>query len=1073
MRNFESRKALALLGYLAAHEEPISRSRLAGLFWGEKSEARGRRNLSRELSQLSSRLPNCFQADYHTVQFLPTGTYWVDTLTFAALVKKSNQPDLQVKESLAYLAEAVALYHSDFMTGYYLDDCPEFETWLIRQQENWRRQVTEILERLFTQLVSLGQDDQAEAHLRRWLELEPWQEEAHRYLMILLAHNGKRTAALAQFEICRRVLDEELGAAPEAETLVLYEQIQAGEIQKRDSQPLTFPKPASSSGPPVPPPPPSSASPTIQMPVPSTSLVGRQTELAQIVDHLLSSEYRLLTLVGPGGIGKTRLAIQAGQQLAQLLSQEKQAIPHPYIFPDGLYFISLESLSSAEFLISTLADALQFSLYGGSDPVEQILNYLQDKRMLLILDNFEHLLPMSQNSQQKNAADFVGDILERALNIKILVVSRERLNLQEEHLLPIEGLSVPDLPPNLDHNQIGSASRGWLDQIESYSSVQLFLERARAVRPDFILSETDKLWAARICRLTEGIPLAIELAAAWLRMLSCQEIAQEIKQNLDFLATSLRNVPERQRSLRAVFDYSWQLLSNEEKRIFRQLAVFRGGFRREAAQQVAGASLPLLLALTDKSLLRRTETGRYDRHLLIWQYALAKLDELPQEKETVQDCHCDYFSTFLQEREEALKGGNQKQALGEINIEIENVRLAWRHAVATEKTPALEQALESLFHFYDVRSWFQEGAEAFGLATTVLLKQLNDELTNQQPSAHDASATPALTRIVLGKLLARQGWFVFQLGQHEPAKMLLQKSLALLRTEGKSARQALVFPLNYLGAVHRHLGEYDLAKTCLEESQVICQEYDDRLSLTISLTILAQIAYLQGDYEQAKALCEQSLVLKQEIGDDRGVTFALNTLGQVAYTLGDYQEAKRLFQESLAICQEVGDDRGTALCLAYLGDVVQMLKEYVGAKQLFEESLAIFKEVGNQWGVISATIKLGYVVMEMGDYNVAKKDFTGALHLALNTQAIPAVLDALVGLAYLINKTEPAKEKEILDVLSLALNHPASSQENQNRAAQLLTRLGPELKMETVRAARTATEQNKMLNLTVSEILAL
>lgn len=1068
LRDFESRKALALLGYLARQDQPVSRSHLAGLFWGDKEEARGRRNLSRELSQLSAQLPGCFQADYYTIQFQPPGTYWVDVHVFAQLVKSGlgknaaksslskTGPHSQMPKTAADwfpaqlvtdiqpepLAEAVALYRGDFMTGYFLDDCPEFETWLLREQEGWRRQVTELLERLLVYYVRSNQDDQALAKARRWLELEPWRERAHRYLMVLLARQGERSAALAQYEICRRALADELAVEPSPATMALYEQIRSGELswdaeeQRGRGEVFLAPLHPSSPAPLSPSDPLSSPTPVSlhTLPTPSTLFIGREKELADIAAHLSDPTRRLLTLVGPGGIGKTRLALQAAWQA----SEANVGQPAHPLFADGVYFIPLDSLSSAEFLVSTLADALNFSFYSGADPASQLLNYLHEKQLLLVLDNFEHLLA---------GVDLVVDILRHAPQVKILAVSRERLNVQEEYLLPIEGLSVPEP----DFNWRSSSITGRVP-LEQYSAVQLFLQRAQSVNPGFVFSDTEQPCVVHVCRLTEGTPLAIELAAAWLRLLSCQEIVQEIEQNLDFLTTSLRNVPERQRSLRAVFDYSWRLLSAEEQRVFRQLAVFRGGFLLEAAKQVTGASLPLLLALVDKSLLRRTETGRYSRHLLLWQYAAEKLDEAPQEKEKIQASHGNYYAAFLHSREARLKGGQQREALAEVGAEIENIRASWQWAIGQGNIRAIEQALESLFHFYDVRSWFQEGAEVFGAAA--------DTLARTHPTTSESQVQPATIQpqILMGKLLARQGWFTFQLGQHGPAKALLEVSLTILRGAGTQARREMVFSLNYLGAVYRHLSEYEAAKQVLQESLAICREVGDIFGLTIALNILSQVAFLEGDYEQARRLGQESLALKQQIGDRRGMTFSLNSLGQVAYALLEYPQAKAIFEESLAICQDIGDRRGIALCLSYLGDVVQMMAEYQDAKQLYQESLSIFKEIGNQWGAISARTKLGYVTSQLADTQTARDYFNEALKMAMNIQAIPGALDALVGLASLLIKAGDAEREQVLEILALALGHPASSRDNQDRATRLLTELETQLSTETKKGLRIKSQ---------------
>lgn len=579
--------------------------------------------------------------------------------------------------------------------------------------------------------------------------------------------------------------------------------------------------------------------------------------------------------------------------------------------------------------------------------------------------------------------------------------------------------------------------------------------------PTFSPSAEDSAWVVRICRLVEGIPLAIELAAAWVRMLSCREIAQEIERNLDFLTTSLRNVPERHRSLRAVFDHSWQLLPEAERRVFSRLAVFRGGFEREAAAQVAGASLPLLLTLVDKSLLRKTQAERYLGHTLLWQYAAEKLDERPEEKERAEDRHSAYYTAFLHAQEARLQGGPQKEALAEIRSEIENVRAAWNWAVAHGKTASLEQALDSLFHFYDMRSWFQEGATAFGQAV------------EQLGAAERNAASPAQQtelNVLLGKLLARQGWFAFQLGQHERSEALLHESLARLRRAetDSGVRPHLVFTLNYLGALYCHLGgdEYTRARQHLQESLAICQKIDDPAGLSIALNILGQIAYLQGAYPQARYFCEESLTVKRRIGDRWGMAYSLNYLGQVAYALAEYPEAQRLFNESLAIRQEIGDRRGIALSTNYLGDVARALADYEEAWRLYQDSVAIFREIGNQWGIAFSLSRLGDVAHAREDYQSGDRYLAEALKLAMDIQAVPLALDVLVGLVALRTEAGGIGPGRALAILALVLNHPASARDTQNRAAGLLAELSPQLPDQMASQAQAET-----LEMVAAEVL--
>lgn len=1012
-----SRKAEALLVYLACTGQPQPREVLADLLWDDRPQERALSNLRVLLSSLRRELGPFVTITRQTVAFNPDSPHRLDVADLEAGLAAGDDPARQ--------AQALALYRGDFLRGFHLRGSRGFEEWLVVERERLRLQALDGLQRLVAAYLDLGDYPAGIEQAERLLQLDPLEEEAHRQLMLLLTLNGQRNAALAQYESCRQILAEELGLEPTPETTALFERIRDGEIG-------AAPGPA----PPASPPP-------VRVPAPSTPLVDREEELAQIIEHLSDPACRLLTLIGPGGIGKTRLAIQAALQMAEAETGDGERM-----FPHGVFFIPLAPLTSASLLVSTIADALDFSFYSGEDPGGQLLDYLRQKQLLLVLDNFDHLLAQP-------GVDLPAEILQQAPQVKILAVSRERLNLQGEWLLPLQGLSVPEPPPRPAPQE----DAAW-DGAETFSAVQLFLQRARAVSPDFSLQGEAKPCVARICRLVEGIPLAIELAAAWIRMLSCPEIARQIEHNLDFLTTSLRNVPERHRSLRAVFDYSWQLLPPEEQQALRKLAVFRSGFQAEAAQRVAGASLPLLTALADKSLVR-ADAGRYVRHLLLWQYAAEKLDEVPAEREQVQDLHCQYYAAFLGQREARLNGGQQVEALAEIGQEIENVRVAWSYAIERGKLAAIEQALESLFHFYDMRSWFQEGLEAFERAAARLAEEGGDEEAASRPEAE----------IVLARLQARQGWFAFQLGRQAEAEALLQDSLARLRRlDTAAARRALVFPLNYLGAVYRHLGQYEPAKQHLQESLALCRELDDRPGLSIAFNILGQVAYLQGDYAQARDFCQESLAVKRDTGDQWGMAFSLTTLGQVAYALAEYAEAKRLFQESLIIRREIADQRGIALGLNSLGDVALALHDYREAEALFQESQAIFNQIGNRWGVTFSAARLGDVARALGQHQAAGDHFSQALRLAMEIEAVPLALDALVGMAALRLEAGGLEPERVLAILTLVLNHPAGSRENQDRAAGLLAGLEPQLAVEAV-AAAWAGAQALTLEMAVEEVL--
>lgn len=801
------------------------------------------------------------------------------------------------------------------------------------------------------------------------------------------------------------------------------------------------------------------------LPPQPTPFFGREKELAEITELLEDPICQLLTLVGPGGIGKTRLALQAAAEKIEAFSY-------------GVYFVPLASLSSANFLIPTIAESLKFSFYSREDPKVQLLNYLREKEMLLILDNFEHLV---------EGAGLLSDILAHAPQVKILVTSQERLNLQREWVLEIEGLKVP------------AGKR--LNGVEGYSAVELFLQSARRVHPGFSLSEPEKPCVVRICQFVEGMPLGIELASGWVRALSCTEIAAELEDNLDLLATSLRDVPERHRSLQAVLDYSWTLLSEDERQVLRKLSVFRGGYRREAAAKVAEASLLHLSTLVDKSFLRRDASGRYEMLELLRQCTEEKLNKVPQEKKKTQDHHCEYYAEWLHQREEHLKRGKQIETLKEIGEEIENVREGWRWAVEQGKQKAIEKSLESLFLFYEMRSWFQEGEETFEKAAERLA---------------EAAAGKGETEknILLGKVLARQGRFCERISRYEKARALLQESLAIFRRSPVAlkdrfdTRKEMAFSLNQLGNVAHSQGQYTQAKQLYQESLTICRAINDRWGIAAALHNLSYVAYLQGEYPEARQLCQESLTTFKEIGDQRAIAFCLNNLGNVAHALGEYKEAQQLYRETLTTCRELGYQWGVARARNRLGDVARMLGEcakaeqlcqkslticreigyqwgiayslnelgniarergaYMEAKQLYQESLAICREADNRRGIVVSLKHLGNVAHALGEYQESRAYFHDALKTASEIRATPRVLDILVGMATLL--AEEGEKEQAVELLTVACHHSASDKRTRDKAKPLLSELASELSPQAIATAQESGKARKLKEV-VAEIL--
>ncbi|MCP4426195.1 MAG: protein kinase, partial [Chloroflexi bacterium] len=661
------------------------------------------------------------------------------------------------------------------------------------------------------------------------------------------------------------------------------------------------------------------------LPPQPTPFIGREAELTALDDFIANPEIRLATIVGPGGMGKTRLALACAER--QLTAR---------YFANGVFFVNLAPLSKVDHIIPTMAKALNFPLRGGEQekraPKQQILGYLREKRMLLLMDNFEHLL---------DGTDLATDILQTAPDVQMLVTSRERLHLRQEQVYPIEGLEFPDWETPEDAAE--------------YTAVQLFLQSARRNQPDFNLTDSDDLtYLARICRLVAGMPLAIELAAAWVDTLPLADIAAEIQQGLDLLETEMRDMPERHRSIRAAINTSWQKLNENEQNVFSQLSVFRGGCTRKAAQEITGASLRMLGRLVNKSLVQfDSEYGRYRIHELLRQYGADKLAEDEERETAVRDRHCAYYCRHLQNLEVDLKGARQQKALTEIEADSQNIRVAWNWAIEQGQAAQLEQAMFSLGCFYWWRGPFHEGEAIFAAATEKLITLPDQSLLSAQT-------------------LIWQGQFKRIMRDTKAAEQLLQKSLALLDSPvlaKQDTRPAKAFGLWVMsGCVPIGPNQEESTRQLRRQSLTLYQALDDQWGTAQALWFLAETT---DDLDEARQLTEKCLTIRQSLGDQRGIAFSLRTLANIAATQERFEESERLNREVNAIFQKAGDRVNFYLGYFRLGSILIKQGRFVEAHTQIARGLKLLDELGMQSDFILSNIALSNVKIDLGQYEQA------------------------------------------------------------------------------------------------------
>jgi len=968
---FRSDKIRALLAYLVVESDrPHRREMLANLLWPDWSRRDGLRNLRKSLHRLRRALgeevaDSLLLISQQSVQINAEHLQLdVHQLQKAIADTTQHQHDdlASCSDCRQKLERAVALYQGEFLHGFTLPDASEFSDWMALKREVCHRQVLTALQQVATHYEQAQDIKQAQHFAAQQVALEPWHEAAHRQLMRVYYVAGQRGQALAQYETCRRILAEELGAEPSTTTEALFRAISQDRLEpgglaadKKQSE-IALKRPQHN------------------LPRQFTTFVGRSQEIADILTRLQNPACGLLTILGPGGVGKTRLATEAAQQASQ----------H---YQDGVWFVPLAPLSAADDLAVTIAAYLGLPINSQIDVQEQLLNYLQGKELLLVLDNIEHLLDGS--------VSLLMAILQQAQAVKILVTSRIALNLHAEWLYEIDGLTVP---------QVGQA-------VEPGTAVQLFQQRVQQIQKPAPQTQEENAAIVRIGQLVEGMPLAVELAAAQIHQTSYAEFAEWLAQDLDVLATTMRDLPERQRSLRAVFDYSWQMLNQQEQSVLSQLAIFRGGFTVAATEAVTGASLPVLEQLRDKSLLRQDKANRFDMHEVLRRYAGEKLRET-----AVQNKHSSYYLSFVAEREMKLLSTESLAALDEIKNDIANVRLAWECAVNTHRFADIAQALNG-FAMFNRLLGLPEGAAYLQKAIALL----TDEHPNRPANASE-------TEQLLARLQAKSSDLLIKQGRVEASADAAQKAIALARRIASNQQEAegelqwgicqlrtgkpteaynafekalglvqvilnqQVMPdislltlkadiLSQLSDWRRQHDELDLTQDCTLQILVIAQETGNIHTQIGGLQRLGMVYRRQGNYAQAKAQYEQALILSRIAGNQRMQALLLNDLGLVASDQGDSKAARTYFEEYLAMSQTFGNRIGEGSAFANLGLACIRLGDYPAALSYYEQTLAINHQTGDRYGEGICLGNIGVAAMRLGDFDRAESLFNESLML--------------------------------------------------------------------------------------------
>lgn len=901
----------------------VTRERIAFLFWPDSEDGTARKRLSQLLKRLA-RLPwlDGLERDSHRVR-------WRVPSDVAAFRSALGRRDTD---------RALALYRGPFLAGFDVGSNAEYGSWLEHERGElhglWRDAVLQSSE-----ARERGGDPAAAADmLQQLMNVDPLDEIALQRHLLALAASGRAGAALRRFQAFAETLRDELGIEPS---------LQSREIARRIEAEAAAPLPL---------PPISAALPDEDLPLAVTPFVGRDLELAALSLHLGQPESRLITLVGPAGVGKSRLAVQAVRE-------------RPAAAPERIAFAALDAALTGDEMLAAVARAFGVAAGGDADAIlGRIGDALGAERRLLLLDNVEQI---------SGVGPALAKLLGRCPGLVCLATSRERLGLRAERLVRLRGLAYPD-----EDLPLADAMR--------FDAIELFVQHARRVRPDYRTSPADLVHLNDLCRALEGLPLALELAANWLRATDLPELAEAIRDDtprasgddrgFDLLASNAPDAPDRHRSMRAAFEHSWRLLVPAERRALRLLAVFHDGFRREGAEQVAGASLPLLTALVDKSLLRAAPGGRYDRHPLLYRFSAEKLAAEPAERSAAEERHARYYFDLLLRRATALTASpaEQRTALEAVEAEWQNLRAAWRAALARGWAHHVTAAVEPLERFLQrsgrvdlLRELFAEGAAAF----------------EDRPGG----------RVVHALLLAKQGWYAQRAGDLDAAVELSERSLALLRGYGPSSGAAQA--LNTLGFVAQQRQDYRVGARWMRRALAVAHDIGNPWYIAGFGNNLAILEGRLGNHEVAEGLFAETLELNRRSGDVAEVVINLLNFAELALGRGDPDRAAEMLAEGLDLARKIGFRDIEPFYVAAWSLVELERGDADRARALCLEALELLAPLPDRPEVAARLVELGRIELRRDDASAAVEAFAKALALSQRLDYQPGMHLALAGVA--------------------------------------------------------------------------
>lgn len=1015
--HFGTNKARALLVYLAVQAPRFFRRRhLAGLLWSDYSEQNALHNLRQTLvrlekgwSQAGGQVPLLLKVK-DTVAINPEVNLWVDVLVFETLFDQAmlycHDSHQLERVDIQRLIDAVEFFTGPFLDRFSLFDRLIFDEWASLVRERTTKKALEAQSLLCEYYERRGEYVLASRLADQISALVPWDNLACAHSMRLYALQKQWAAAMAHYKHLEDYLAENLDVEPNPALTALYEEIQ---LQSNQDEQL----------------------PAIvsvidnQVPVLSSSFVGRRRELCDLSSMQANPQIRLMSLVGRGGTGKSRLAVVFAHLMRGL-------------YADGVFFIPLRDVFTQEGIDRIIEESLLCTFSATSPHRRQLLDYLRTRQSLLIFDSCEHHI------QQNQIVRLIEHILSIAPDVKILATSRERLSLPHEHVVPLEGLNFQTVFET--HS---------IDTAYVCEAVALFIERARQINQSFTISEDTLPLIQKLCQQVQGHPLSIELLASSTATISVPELLGKLKKSEKPLHA---NAIVEGHSLAFVIEQSWQLLSGDQRNTLCRLVSFMGGFTQEAALQIAQTTPETLNSLVMLSFANEISANRYILHEIIHAFATQKAVR-HHLFDGSRDFHAQYFMAMLEQIAQENQHQIEIEVLDQIEADLENILAAWQYFLEKEQVERLSSCIDILFQFYNIRSFFEEG------------------ITLLENTIHSASYLPPFDPLI-GVMTNRLGSLAQRMRQNELTLKMFTRSLVIFENDGDSIELGLAYigmgnyflrvkdmnqALSYaqkaltcfrnlgnryhegtvlylLGMIYQRFADYPSARPLMMESLEICRAFGDQRGMISRLNQLAGHDCNAGDFESAEKRYLESLALSRAFKDRFQQAIILNNLASVYHPRQEYEKEHKVLEESLAICRKIGDLDGEAIALSNLGELSNVCKDFQQALAYSRKALDIAMQLGEDWTIIVVYDVLGCAYLGLGDHNTASQCFQQAIQMSFQIQSWDLLTRAVVHMAEVSLTQRDRDTARIL--LTAAISHPSILYEYGLKASGLLRELG-------------------------------